>query len=92
MKVNEDGPDPKTMYFVYLIQSINFPQVFYVGYTTNLKQRLETHNSGGSIHTAINRPWQLVMYLGFAKQARAKEFEKYLKSQSGRAFAKKRFC
>jgi len=31
------------------------------------------------------------MYLGFAEQAKAKKFEQYLKSQSGRAFAKKRF-
>ena len=79
------------MYYVYLIQSINFPATHYVGYTTNLKQRLETHNSGGSIHTAKDRPWRLVMYLGFVDRVRAKEFEDYLKSQSGRAFAAKRF-
>ena len=79
------------MYYIYLIKAINFHDVFYVGYTTNLKQRLETHNSGGSIHTAQYRPWKLVMYLGFSEQAKAKELEKYLKSQSGRAFAKKRF-
>ncbi len=64
--------------------------MFYVGYTTNLEQRLETHNSGWSIHTAKYRPWKLVMYLGFVEQEKAKEFERYLKSQSERAFAKKR--
>lgn len=79
------------MHYVYLIQSINFPEIHYVGYTANLKQRLTTHNSGGSVHTAKNRPWQIVMYLCFTQQTRAKEFEKYLKSQSGRAFAKKHF-
>jgi len=79
------------MYYVYLIKSINSPEVTYVGYTTNLKQRLETHNSGGSIHTEKYRPWELVMYLGFVEQRTAKEFERYLKSQSGRAFTKKRF-
>ena len=79
------------MYYVYLIKSTNYPEKFYVGYTTDLQQRLETHNSGGSIHTAKYRPWELVMFLGFAEQAKAKDFEKYLKSQSGRAFAKKRF-
>jgi len=51
----------------------------------------ETHNSGGSVYTKDHRPWKFVMYLVFADQAKAKEFEKYLKSQSGRAFAKKRF-
>jgi putative endonuclease len=79
------------MYCVYLIKSINFPEIVYVGYTINLEQRLKTHNSGGSIHTAKYRPWQLVMYLTFVDEAKAKVFEKYLKSQSGRAFAKKRF-
>ena len=79
------------MYYVYLIKAINFPEIYYVGYTINLEQRLETHNSGGSIYTANYRPWEFVMYLGFAEQAKAKKFEQYLKSQSGRAFAKKRF-
>lgn len=79
------------MFYIYLIKSINFPKTYYVGYTINLKQRLETYNSGGSIHTAQYRPWKLMIYLGFEDQTKAKEFEKYLKSQSGRAFAKKRF-
>ena len=79
------------MYHVYLIKSTNSPEVLYVGYTTNLEQRLKTHNSGGSIHTAKYRPWQLLMYLSFIDQSKAKEFENYLKSQAGRAFAKKRF-
>lgn len=79
------------MHYVYLIKSIPFPEKFYVGYTTNLKQRLETHNSGGSIHTAQYRPWKLEMYLVFCNAEKAKQFEHYLKSQSGRAFAKRRF-
>ena len=78
-------------YYVYLIRSINQPSIVYVGYTTNLKQRLETHNSGGSIHTKKDRPWELVICIAFKNIECAKTFEKYLKSQSGRAFAKKRF-
>jgi len=79
------------MYYVYLIQSINHPEIKYVGYTINLDQRIETHNSGGSVYTAKSRPWKLVMYLTFVEQEKAKEFEAYLKSQSGRAFLNKRF-
>ena len=78
-------------YYVYLIRSVNFPETIYVGYTLNLKKRLETHNSGGSIHTKKDRPWELVMCSAFKNMDCAKEFEKYLKSQSGRAFIKKRF-
>ena len=77
-------------YYVYLIRSITFPDKIYVGYTTNLKQRLETHNFGGSFHTQKYKPWELVAYMGFKNMDSAKKFEAYLKSQSGRAFAKRR--
>ena len=79
------------MFYVYLIKSINFPEIFYVGYSTDLKQRLKTHNQGGSVHTAKYHPWQLIMHCVFIDQTTAQEFEKYLKTQSGRAFVKKRF-
>ena len=79
------------MFYVYLIKSSLASEIFYVGYTTNLEQRLETHNSGGSVHTAKMKPWELVMYFGFVDKLKAQQFEAYLKSQSGRAFAKKRF-
>ena len=79
------------MFYVYLIQSINFPGIIYIGYSTDLEQRLKTHNAGGSIHTAKYRPWKLIMHLVFTEQSTAQEFEKYLKTQSGRAFLKKRF-
>jgi len=78
-------------YYVYLIRSIKYPKTVYVGYTTNLKRRLATHNSGGSIHTKKDRPWELVVCLAFKDMDKAKQFEYYLKSQSGRSFAKKRF-
>ena len=79
------------MYYVYLLRSINFPERKYIGHTDNLKERLETHNSGGSIHTKTYRPWELVIFLGFKDKLKATAFEKYLKSGAGRAFAKKRF-
>ena len=78
-------------YYVYLIRSINYHQTIYVGYTVNMKERLATHNSGGSIHTKKDRPWELVVCMAFKDVDCAKQFEKYFKSQSGRAFAKKRF-
>jgi len=78
-------------YYVYLIRSIKFPKTVYVGYTTNLRERLATHNYGGSIHTKKDRPWELVVCMAFKEMPKAKQFERYLKSQSGRSFAKKRF-
>jgi putative endonuclease len=79
------------MHYVYLIRSLSFPEQIYVGNTTDLNQRLDTHNSGGSFHTAKYKPWELVMFLGFKDKLKATAFEKYLKSGSGSAFAKKRF-
>ncbi len=79
------------MYYVYLIRSLKDSAQTYIGYTKDLKQRLETHNSGGSIHTKQHRPWKLVVYLAFDTEAKAKAFEKYIKIGSGYAFAAKRF-
>jgi predicted GIY-YIG superfamily endonuclease len=56
-----------------------------------LKQRLETHNSGGSSHTKLYAPWELVVSIEFKHKLKATAFEKYLKSGSGGAFAQKRF-
>jgi putative endonuclease len=78
------------MYYVYLIRSLSQPDYTYIGHTSNLKQRLETHNSGGSIYTQQDKPWELVMFLGFKDKLKATAFEKYLKSDSGNAFAKRR--
>lgn len=77
------------MYYVYLIKSKNSPDQVYVGYTTDLKERLKVHNSSGSVHTAKYKPWTLQTYVAFSTKTQALEFEKYLKSHSVRAFAQK---
>ena len=79
------------MYYVYLLRSLVDKKITYVGFTMHLKQRLETHNSGGSIFTKDNRPWELITFIGFHDKKKALDFEKYLKVGSGAAFAKKRF-
>ena len=79
------------MYYVYLIQSIKYPEKKYIGYTRNLKERLKTHNCAGFKHTTRYRPWKVVMYLAFEDLDRAVSFEKYLKSGSGYSFSQKRF-
>ena len=77
-------------YYVYLLQSEVAPTAFYVGFTQDLRYRLKTHNSGQVFHTAKHRPWKIKMAVAFSDRLRAVEFERYLKSASGRAFAKKR--
>jgi predicted GIY-YIG superfamily endonuclease len=86
---------PVTMWHVYILQSISNPESHYVGCTNNVPDRLRRHNSGRSDsqsrHTSLNGPWELIVEIGFADRAKAFAFERYLKSGSGRAFAKKHF-
>lgn len=78
------------MWYVYILRSQTRPGQEYTGASENLRQRLRDHNAGKSPHTAKYRPWQLVWYGAFTDKAPALDFEKYLKSHSGRAFARKR--
>jgi len=77
--------------FVYVLQSESSPEAFYVGATNDQTRRLDEHNSGKSVHTNKYRPWKLVVSIGFSDPAKAANFERYLKSGSGRAFAKRHF-
>lgn len=78
------------MYYVYLLASINFPDQTYKGFTEDLKTRFKDHNAGRSKHTAKYAPWELISYHAFADKRKAREFEHYLKTGSGKAFANKR--
>ncbi len=78
------------MHYVYILRSVNFPDKFYVGYTLNVGARLDKHNSGESIYTKEHKPWALIFSCCFADKGKALEFEKYLKSHSGKAFTQKR--
>ena len=78
------------MYYVYLLQSLSGAAERYVGLSHDLKQRLREHNAGKSEHTAKYKPWRLVTYVAFSDKAKAALFERYLKSGSGHAFARKR--
>ena len=79
------------MYYLYIFKSINYHNKIYVGITENLKERLTNHNKGSSEYTSKFKPWKLETYIAFNDKDLADEFEKYLKSGSGRAFLNKRF-
>lgn len=79
------------MHYVYLLESDSSPGQRYVGMTSDLKKRMSHHNAGKSSHTSKFTPWHLVTYIAFSNEAKAAAFERYLKSGSGHAFAKKRF-
>jgi putative endonuclease len=75
------------MRYVYLLQSIEFPDETYVGLTDDLRPRF---TDGRSPHTAKYKPWRLITYIAFSDERKAVEFERYLNFASSRAFANKR--
>ena len=77
------------MFYTYLLRSESHPTETYTGSTSDLRNRLSDHNSGRSSHTKNFMPWRLVFYAAFPGKLLAEKFERYLKSGSGRAFAKK---
>lgn len=76
---------------VYVLNSQSDPRRYYTGLTSDVRLRLALHNAGLSRHTADGRPWRIVVTIEFADAGRAAEFEQYLKSGSGRAFAVRHF-
>jgi len=77
--------------FVYVLKSEAGAPRYYVGVTSNVEQPLAWHNQGHCIHTAKHRPWRAHVVVEFSDQGHATRFEQYLKSGSGRAFAKRHF-
>jgi putative endonuclease len=78
------------MWYVYIIRSLSSAAQEYTGLSEDLKQRVKDHNTGKPTHTSKYVPWELVWYCAFPDKGSALDFEKYLKTHSGRAFASKR--
>jgi putative endonuclease len=76
---------------VYILRSLSDPSRPYVGLTHDVPARLADHNAGRCPHTARYRPWELHVTIELPDEQRAVDFERYLKSGSGRAFAKRHF-
>jgi putative endonuclease len=77
-------------YYVYILIDCTKTH-YYVGKTQNLKQRLAAHNSGKCPHTSKFKPWKVKTAIAFDTEEKATAFESYLKSHSGRVFARRHF-
>jgi predicted GIY-YIG superfamily endonuclease len=77
-------------YTVYILESLADPARHYTGFTEDLPKRLLFHNAGGVPASAPFRPWRVKTHVVFTDREKALNFERYLKSHSGRAFAMKR--
>ena len=79
------------MYYTYILESIPHPGTYYRGSTKDLRQRVKDHNAGKCSHTSQSGPWRVKFYAAFETQQMALDFERYLKSGSGHAFANRHF-
>jgi putative endonuclease len=78
------------MLYTYVLQSEK-DNKFYVGFTKDLKRRVEQHNKGLAESTKNRIPFSLIYYEACLDQNYATKREKYLKSYHGRMSLKKRF-
>ena len=77
--------------YVYVLQSELDAERHYTGMTDDLGDRVRRHNAGECEHTTKFRPWKVRVAVASAERALAAEFERYLKTHSGRVFASRHF-
>lgn len=79
------------MFYTYILRSKKTKGAIYVGYTEDLKKRLIQHNDEKNVgYTKRHAPWEIESYFALTNKQKAKDFERYLKSNSGKAFLRKR--
>ena len=76
------------MHYVYSLKCKNG---YYTGCASDLKDRMARHEKGHVNATKNRLPVKLDFYIAFSDKYKAFNFEKYLKSGSGRVFIKKHF-
>ena len=68
-------------YYVYMLKSIEKKSITYVGYTNNLKKRLNLHNSGKGAKFTRGRLWRLIYKEKFKSKNKAISREYYIKNK-----------
>ena len=81
----------QNFYYVYILIDTETEMHHYVGFTQDLSERLAKHNAGEVPHTSKFKPWRIQTAIAFDCKEKAVAFEDYLKSGSGREFAKRHF-
>jgi putative endonuclease len=76
------------MFYVYVLQSDKY-EGLYIGYSSDLRRRIDQHQAGESRSTKGRRPWLLIYYEAYRQVQDAEGREKFLKSEAGRQFLKK---
>jgi putative endonuclease len=72
------------MYYVYVLRS-QVDRKMYVGYTANLRNRLQEHQNGKVLSTRPRRPFELIFYEAYKSMEDAKRRERYPKTSPGKS-------
>lgn len=75
-------------YYTYILQSVKLKKL-YIGYSSDLKNRLKSHNAGENAATTPFATYKLICYEAFLNINDAKKREEYLKSGYGLRSIKK---
>jgi len=75
-------------YYVYILQSMKNNNL-HVGYTNDLRKRLQEHNRGLNFSTKPYRPWKLIHYEAYLNKKDAERREEYLKTNQGARLLKR---
>ncbi len=76
-------------FYTYILESLRDGD-HYIGYTNDLRRRVEEHNRGKAFSTKYRRPFKLIYYEACLNEYDAKQREKYLKTSIGLRFLKQR--
>ncbi len=75
----------RMFYYTYMLESLKDGK-YYIGFSSNLKRRLQEHSKGLNFSTKFRLPFILVYFEGCLNEKDAKRREHYLKSTQGRKF------
>ena len=67
-------------FYVYMLKSVSGKSVTYVGYTNNLKKRINLHNNGKGAKFTKGRKWKLIYKEKFESKKEAISREYYIKN------------
>jgi putative endonuclease len=81
----------KDFFYLYILVSRADQAIHYTGIARDLTKRLLEHNRGKCVYTSQHRPWRIETAIAFKSEIKARKFEKYLKTGSGREFARRHF-
>ncbi len=74
-----------SMFYVYILYSPSRDK-YYVGYTSNVQERIIEHNSGATNYTRSGKPWNLVYKEEYALKSEAIKRENEIKSKKSRKY------